>query len=118
VFNYGSHYNLVTILFFLTVGHAACDFPLQGPYLSVAKDPNSPEGQKGIWRWALFYHSIIHAGAVVIFTHSILLGVFECVCHFSIDSMKNNKVIGFNTDQFLHVLCKVVWAALAAYGIA
>lgn len=119
MFHYGiCHFYMLEILFFLLVGHALCDFPLQGPYLSVAKDPASPEGQNGVWKWALFSHSMIHAGSVAFFTHSLILGCLEGIAHAIIDYLKCRKHISFSQDQILHLSLKVVWAACAAYGVA
>jgi hypothetical protein len=119
VFNYGMHhFNLLGILFFLLVGHFLADYPLQNDYLASAKNPTLPQGQGGVWKWALTGHSMIHAGFVAIFTHSILLGVFEAITHAIIDYLKCRKLLSYHQDQWLHVSLKVVWAACAATGFA
>jgi hypothetical protein len=118
VFNYGLHHNLFTILFFLLAGHAWADFAGQGEFMSQAKNPTNPLGQNGVWKWALFHHSMIHAGLVTFFTHSLLLGVFEGILHAIIDYLKCRNVLTFNQDQTLHVCLKVLWAILTAAGLA
>ena len=118
MFHYGDHHYFIAILFFLLVGHAFFDFPGQGPYLSAAKDPASTEGQNGVWRWALFHHSMLHAGSVAFFTHSLLLGAFEGISHAIIDYLKCRKVFSFHVDQWLHIGLKVLWAYCAAAGLA
>jgi hypothetical protein len=114
MFHYGVHYYFLFILFFLIVGHALGDFPLQGQYLSEAKNPTSTLGANGVWRWALFFHSMIHGGIVAFFTHSLILGLLEAISHAIIDYSKCHKRLTFNQDQCLHVLLKVIWAWCAA----
>jgi hypothetical protein len=116
MFHYGEPHYFIAILFFLIVGHAFFDFPGQGLYLSVLKDPNSPEGQNGRWRWGLFYHSIMHAGSVAFFTHSLILGVFEGITHSLIDYLKCRKAFSFHIDQWIHIGLKVLWAICVAKG--
>jgi hypothetical protein len=36
------------------------------------------------------------------------------VAHWFIDDAKCRGKFGYHTDQILHVVCKVAWAALAA----
>ncbi len=42
-------------------------------------------------------------------THSVALGVAETVYHFLIDDAKCAGKFGYNTDQALHVVCKLLW---------
>jgi hypothetical protein len=116
MFHYGEHYYFLGILFYLVVGHCLCDFPLQNDYLAKAKDPENPLGANGVWKWALFSHSMIHAGSVAFFTHSMLLGVFEGITHALIDHLKCRKAISFGVDQSLHIGLKILWAYCVAMG--
>lgn len=95
------------LIFWLLVGHALCDYPLQATYLSQAKRRNS--GKSTPWWIALSMHAMIHAGAVALVTGSLWLGGAEFVCHWCIDYAKCEKKIDDTTDQLLHVYCKLLW---------
>lgn len=96
--------------------HALADYPLQGDFLAKAK--NKSLAIPGVpWWQALGAHSLIHAGGVAAITGSIWLGVAEFVAHASIDHAKCTGRIGFNTDQALHVACKLVWMLVAVFII-
>lgn len=96
------------VLVYMLVGHALCDYPLQGDFLSKAKNrfaaiPGVP------WYQALGAHSLIQAGAVYLVTGNVWLGLAEFSAHFAIDDLKCAGRIDFNTDQALHVGCKLLW---------
>lgn len=100
------------LLALLVVAHALADYPLQGDFLARAKNRTAP--LPGVpWWQALAAHSAIHGGMVVAVTGSLTLGVAEAVIHFITDDLKCRGKIGFNTDQGIHIACKVVWACLA-----
>lgn len=103
------------LLFWLLVGHALADYPLQATYLSAAKRRNS--GKSTPWWIALSMHALIHAGAVALVTGSLWLGGAEFLLHWIIDLVKCEKKIGDTTDQVLHVACKIAWAAIAVAGL-
>lgn len=91
--------------------HALCDYPLQGDFLSKAKNRTSPI--PGVpWYQALGAHAVIHAGAVTFVTGSVWLGLAEFVAHFVIDDAKCRGRISFNVDQAAHIACKLAWLAL------
>ncbi len=95
-------------LFLLLAAHGVCDYPLQGDFLAKGKNHKLP--LPGVpWYQCLVWHSMIHAGAVVLITGSILLGCCELVAHSIIDFGKCSGWFGFNTDQALHVTCKIGW---------
>lgn len=101
----------MTKLLLLFVGHALCDYPLQGDFLARGKNAwNSIPGVP--WFWCMFAHALIHAGMVLLITRSTALATAELVIHFGIDVLKCSGRIGFNTDQFLHYTCKLLWAVL------
>lgn len=105
------------VFFWLLVGHALADYPLQGDFLSKAKNHRAP--LLGIdWQIALFNHAVIHAGAVAFVTGSMALGLVEGVIHFAIDWLKCDGRTSFRTDQALHLLCKIAWACVVAWGLA
>ena len=96
-------------LFSLFGWHFLADFPLQGDFLSRAKNPNT--AIQGIaWWYALLAHASIHGFGVMLITGSISLGIIETVFHFSIDCLKCAGKTSFLFDQFLHLACKVlIW---------
>jgi hypothetical protein len=105
---------MMTMFFWLLVGHALADYPLQGDYLAVGKDRHSALNlQVRVWPHCLLSHAIIHGGGVALVTGSVLLGVFEIAIHAAIDFGKCEKWYGYHTDQVLHVICKVAWAIFA-----
>lgn len=99
----------VSLLFWLVVGHAVCDYPLQGDFLARGKNHKSTI--PGIdWWVCLIAHSLIHAGAVALLTGDIRLGFGEFFFHCMIDYGKCNGNFGFKSDQGLHLFCKLAWA--------
>jgi len=120
------------LLVYMLAAHALCDYPLQGDWLSKAKnptlifDPNaglrkpaegdrySREYLERIWPLALTSHALIQAAAVQLVTGSWLLGGVEFILHWIIDFTKCKGGFGYNTDQLLHVLCKLIYAGVLA----
>jgi len=93
------------MLFALLVVHLLCDFPLQGDFLSKAKNHKMPIA--GVpWSTALSSHAAIHAGGVWLITGSLTLGLIEFVAHTLIDYAKCDGRLSFNMDQALHLACK------------
>jgi hypothetical protein len=105
------------LLFLLVCAHALADYPLQGPFLSEAKNRNTALG-KLFWPHALFAHSMIHGGFVYMLTGSLWMACAEVVIHGVTDWLKCENRISLNTDQAIHIACKVLWALLAAWGLA
>ena len=99
-------------LFALMVfAHALGDYPLQGEFLSRAKNRANPV--PGVpWYQALAAHSIIQGGLVGLVTGSLWLGLAETVAHAVIDDAKCTGKLAFNQDQALHIACKIVWVAV------
>lgn len=103
----------VTIFALLIFGHFLADYPLQGAFLSQAKNRCAPV--PGVpWYQALLAHSAIHAGFVMVITGSLVLALAECLLHALIDDSKCRGKISYNTDQALHWLCKALWAGAGA----
>ena len=107
--------NFPTLLFLLFAAHALADYPLQGDFLAQAKNKHTEIG-RGIWPHALFAHVMIHGGFVLLLTGSIWLALAEVAIHAVTDSMKCDRIIGFHTDQFIHLACKIGWALIATGG--
>lgn len=106
---------ILKLLLKLIIGHCLADYPLQGDFLAKAK--NFAEPITGVpWYQAMIAHSVIQGGMVWYMTGSLILGTSEFCAHFLIDSMKCARLIGYNTDQFLHVACKVIYVLILATG--
>ncbi len=102
------------MLFLLLAAHALADYPLQGDFLAKGKNRHTPivPGIK-FWPHCLTAHALIHGGFVYLITGSLMLGIAETVAHWIIDFGKCENWYGINTDQGLHVGCKIAWVALA-----
>lgn len=94
-------------------GHALADYPLQGDFLAKAKNRMAPIPGVPWWQ-ALGAHAAIHGGVVALITRDWRLGVAEAAVHAITDDLKCRGKIDFNTDQAIHLACKIVWAALSA----
>ncbi|MEZ0251840.1 MAG: DUF3307 domain-containing protein [Methylobacteriaceae bacterium] len=105
-------------LLWMLIGHALADYPLQGDWLSKAKNHTlSLIPGEAIWLGALVSHAAINAGAVKLATGSWLLAGCEFVAHALIDHAKCAGRLSYNVDQGLHVVCKLAWfGALLALG--
>jgi hypothetical protein len=98
-------------LILLFAGHALCDFPLQGPFLSEAKNPLHPI--PGVpWYQCLAAHCLIHAGMVYLITGVWWMALAEWIIHWFTDYAKCEDRITFNQDQAIHYACKILWAVL------
>lgn len=104
--------NAATMYWWMLVGHAVCDYPLQGDFLARGKNHTAP--LPGVpWYICLIAHALIHGGAVAYITGSTKLGEAETLIHMCIDYGKCAGWFGFKTDQCLHVACKVIWVILS-----
>jgi hypothetical protein len=105
--------HLFLLMLFQLIGwHALADFPLQGQFMSDAKNPFTPMGTDK-WRVILPLHACIHGVGVALITGSLTLGILEAVIHGRIDYLRCANMISFERDQFLHLNCKFVWTLLA-----
>lgn len=101
----------MTSLLWMLALHFVCDYPLQGDFLSKGKHPWA--GIPGVpWFQCMLAHAFIHAAAVGLVTHSVAFAAAELALHFVIDIAKCHGAFGFNTDQALHVCCKVLWCVI------
>lgn len=102
----------------MLVGHAVADYPLQGDWLSRAKNRTlSLVPGEVIWPGALAAHAAINAGAVMLVTGSGILGLVEFIAHALIDDAKCRGRLTYNQDQALHVACKAAWAVAILCGV-
>ena len=103
------------IFFALLIAHALFDYPLQGDFLSRNKNRHYKDENnnvKGLWIHCLTSHSILHAGIVWLITGSFIIGIMEFVLHWIIDFLKCEGITNFHTDQFLHVLCRILYVII------
>lgn len=100
------------LLGLLIFAHALADYPLQGEFLARAKNRCNPIPGFPWWQ-ALGAHAVIHAGFVGMLTNSVGLAIAELCVHFFTDDLKCRGRIGLNTDQAIHVGCKIVWCYVA-----
>ena len=103
------------IFFALLIAHALFDYPLQGDFLSKNKNRHyidENNNVKGLWIHCLTSHSILHAGSVCLITGSFIIGIMEFVLHWIIDFLKCEGITNFHTDQFLHVLCRILYVII------
>ena len=104
--------NATAMLGAMVVGHALADYPLQGDFLSRAKNRTAPI--PGVpWYQAMGAHVAIHGGFVWLITGLWWLGVLEALIHFATDDLKCRGRLSFNQDQGIHIACKVAWALIA-----
>jgi len=104
--------SLPALLILLFAGHALCDYPLQGQFLSDAKNHRRPNVSEH-WARALFAHSMIHCGMVYLVTGSVILALAELVIHAATDWAKCDGRISSTADQGIHYACKIAWAFMA-----
>jgi hypothetical protein len=102
---------MTEMLFLLIAGHAVAEYPLQGDFLAANKARTGPNYVP--WWQALIAHSFIHGGFVALITGLWWLGAAEVIAHAITDHLKCEKHIGLNTDQIIHVACKVIWCGIA-----
>lgn len=99
---------MIEVFILLIAAHALCDYPLQGDFLAKAKNMTSPIPGVPWWQ-AMWAHSAIHSGAVMLITGMWFLAVAEFAVHFATDWAKCRGMISFNADQAIHIACKVIW---------
>lgn len=96
----------------LLAGHALADYPLQGDFLSKAKNRTAPI--PGVpWPQALGAHVVIHGAFVAIITGLPWLFFAEAIIHWFTDDAKCRGKLTFNQDQAIHLACKAAWLIIA-----
>ena len=99
------------MLLALLGAHGFFDYGGQGDFQARAKNVSAPI--PGVpWYQALTAHAFTHGAAVGLITGSFGLGLAETVAHWATDYAKCRGWIGFNTDQLVHIACKVAWVAI------
>lgn len=103
----------LAMLFF---AHFLADYPLQGDFLSKAKNRIAPIPGAPWWQ-ALVAHSGIHAGFVWLITGQWWLAIAELAAHAVIDDTKCAGHISFNQDQAAHIVCKCLWVVALIFTV-
>jgi hypothetical protein len=105
---------MIEIFALLVVGHFLADYPLQGEFLATGKNRTKPIPGIPFWH-PMTAHSVIHGGFVGVITGSLWLGLSETVIHWITDDAKCRGKIGYNTDQAIHIGCKVLWVGILVF---
>lgn len=101
----------------LVGAHALADYPLQGDFLSRAKNRTAPI--PGVpWGQAMAAHSAIHGAFVSLLTGIWWLGGLEAAAHWLTDDAKCRGRISYNHDQAIHLLAKAAWWCVAVVAYA
>jgi hypothetical protein len=100
----------LNLLALLCMAHFLGDFGLQSDRMALEKCPGCSGSVP--WQWWLSGHGAIHGLLVGLITGQPLLGLAEWGLHCLIDLGKCRRRYSMSTDQGLHLLCKVMWAAL------
>lgn len=103
---------LIHYLILFVGAHFLCDFPLQGQFLSDAKNPTNEAVGKKLWKIALPAHAWIQGLAVYLITGSIVLFVVEFLSHTYIDYVRCKGGFTFGQDQAVHLILKVIYALI------
>lgn len=102
---------MFTLLFKLVAAHYIGDFALQNDFIAKFK----VQGSAPFWFHVLIAHCMIHGLGVYLATGRVELGLAEVLAHGIIDSLKGRGQLSFNTDQAIHLICKVIWAVIAMF---
>jgi len=98
----------------LLFAHFVGDFTLQSAAMARGKIPG---GDPHIaWGWWLTAHVSTHAFLVLVITGSFWIGLLEFVSHALLDWAKIRGIIGFNTDQILHLAFKFIWVFILIFS--
>lgn len=104
------------MLIALLAAHALADYPLQGDFLSKAKNRTAPIPGVPWWQ-ALGAHVVIHGAAVALITGIWWLFFAEAAIHWLTDDAKCRGKISFNIDQVIHLECKLAWWIVAMVSV-
>lgn len=102
---------MLTLIALLTA-HFFADYAGQGDFMAKAKNQYNPIPDVPWWQ-VLGAHAMIHGGLVALITGIWWLCPLEAAAHFVTDDAKCRGRISYNTDQAIHVGCKVLWWLVA-----
>lgn len=120
---------ILTMFWWLVVGHAVGDFVVQGETMAMGKSRHRPppplpsaltQGpERGPffppWYYWLTAHALVHGGIAGLATQSVGVGMAEALAHWAIDFGKCEGWYGFHVDQALHIVCKAAWVLLLTW---
>jgi hypothetical protein len=102
------------VFLMLVFAHILLDFPLQGDFMSKAKNRFNPiPGVPAAM--ILTMHAALHGIAVYAITGIPWFGLSEFYAHAMIDDLKCENRIGFKADQIAHLAMKALFAAALSY---
>lgn len=107
--------SILSLAWWLVVGHAVADFVLQLDSMARGKnrhrrtDPPPGAVFTPTWVYWLSAHALTHGGTVALVTGSLELGVAEAALHWVIDFGKCENFYGVHVDQAAHLVCKALW---------
>lgn len=107
--------NIELMAIALVGAHFVCDYPLQGDFLSKAKNRTAPIPGVPYWQ-ALGAHSAIHGAAVALITGIWWLFIAEAAIHWLTDDAKCRGRLSLNQDQAIHMICKGAWLIVWAFA--
>lgn len=106
------------MFFLLMCGHAIADYGLQTSFVGKYKyrkyAHELPKEQKlnEVWPWVLSGHALIHGFFTYAITGIFWFGLFETLVHGLIDFLKCEGKLDVHQDQWLHVICKLIYALI------
>ena len=100
---------MISLFLSLLFAHFLLDYPLQGDFLSKAKNRLNPIPHVP-WYQAMFAHTAMHGLAVGFITGIPLFGILEMAIHWWTDDQKCRGELTYNQDQIIHVVSKLIWA--------
>ena len=93
----------------LLLAHLLLDYPLQGRFLSRAKNRYDPV-QHVPWYQAMFAHTAMHGIAVGLITGIWLFTLLEMAIHWWTDDRMCGGEHTYNQNQAINIFTKFVWA--------
>lgn len=105
---------MIELFALLVFAHFLLDYPLQGDFLSKAKNRFEPIKHVP-WYQAMFAHTAMHGLAVGFITGVWIFAVLEMAIHWWTDDAKCRGELTFNQDQAIHIICKLIWAVATVW---
>jgi hypothetical protein len=116
--------SFLELIFRIAFAHALADFVFQTDTMARyksrindaarIKDPATPLNmRKSSWEYWLSAHALVQGGMLWLLTGIAWWGMAETVVHWIIDYLKTQNRFALHTDQFLHLLTKVVLVIIA-----
>lgn len=107
---------MIELVALMIFAHFLADYPLQGDFLANGKNRTKPIPGISFYH-PLTAHAVIHGGFVGLITGSLWLGIAETVIHWITDDAKCRGKISYNTDQAIHIGCKLLFGLLIGLNV-